>query len=31
MLEIIDDSNDQMMEWEHPDGSTFWEWINQHD
>jgi hypothetical protein len=29
-LEIDDDSDDQLLDWEHPDGSEFWEWVERH-
>jgi hypothetical protein len=30
-LHIDDDSENNIMDWEHPDGSDFWEWIAKHD
>ena len=30
-LEIEDNSNDSLLDWEHPDGSEFWQWIADHD
>lgn len=29
-LRIEDDSDDTILDWEHPDGSIFWEWIDSH-
>jgi hypothetical protein len=29
-LEIRDDSDDQLLDWEHPNGAVFWGWIEQH-
>lgn len=29
-LTIRDESNDALLDWEHPDGSIFWEWIETH-
>ena len=30
-LRIEDDSDDARLDWDHPDGSAFWEWIAEHD
>lgn len=30
-LQIEDCSDDNLLDWKHPDGSIFWEWIQQHD
>ena len=30
-LHIDDQSDDSLIDWEHPDGSLFWEWIAKHD
>jgi hypothetical protein len=30
-LQIEDNSEDSLMDWDHPDGSIFWEWIANHD
>ncbi len=29
-LSIIDDSDNALLDWDHPDGSIFWEWIEAH-
>jgi hypothetical protein len=30
-LKIEDGSEDKLLDWEHPDGSAFWDWIAKHD
>ncbi len=30
-LRVEDLSDDNLLDWEHPDGSQFWEWIADHD
>jgi hypothetical protein len=30
-LEIHDGSDDSRLDWNHPDGDVFWEWIENHD
>lgn len=30
-LHVQDDSDDSLLDWEHPDGSQFWQWIAEHD
>jgi hypothetical protein len=29
-LRVVDLSDDRLLDWEHPDGSIFWEWIADH-
>jgi hypothetical protein len=29
-LQIIDDSNEDFIDWDHPDGWPFWDWIEKH-